>query len=1400
MPYYNTTSPTPGTKNNINDIAVSFGIRDFLLLKNLTPTQFGTVDSFAKLNNIQSPHVGEPFTDTGSGGVNQIPNFFPIETNGILFYEINILPNKFKNLSSTNDDLVNIETVTQLQGPYGDVDYPQGSQSYPEKPNEEVTKYGLLAKSIAMSSKNKPTNASDASLINLYLNPQDQHDMANYIDDANSYAEYLSVHKKSAEETKEGYLDKYGKLNFGNKGKANDVSNINTIGSVLGGGLGLSSNSKGTIGTSNSFDLRSSLAGRVLGMAGAIDDTRLGMIGGQQLTLALANNAAFNVQQELLGKLNVQDNVLSLIKTGTLAGFRPNYQITVPSGTFAKIADTAAGLLGFTLPKSYLNDSGSIFQSESGGNIGNVQRANSMLQNTGKGQLVALVKNAKANIEGTGSYDNPLTTSSFRSGYAPGYEDHKHVKQINGNRIYAYSNENGSISNILTSTSYGAIPNFNVDRLERTRQSGFPDFENMGFGSYNESNIKTPSFTWTSDKPKALNISGKYDDKKNYIEPVVKPIRLADRKSLIDKTQKLFDSTGMKSIVSSKGNMDITPNQLQTAVVGGGISKGNPVLRGDRFTKDANGNSTGIWDGITKNKTAEETYCRAWTTTYRYNQVNKLVRHRGLDNDGVSMPFRENYKGGSVLEDTGFVKIAPYDTDNLTVVDAKKYMLSIENLAWHDMFDNLLPVEKGPGDLISGKHGRIMWFPPYDITFNENVSVNWESNSFIGRGENIYTYNNTERSGTLNFKIIVDHPTYVNALRDGGVFGKTAGPDDHYMASFFAGCVDPDSAVSKYLTGSESSDIQSRDIKNIPINQLKTELPLEPISIYFPNDQHTLDGFEFYENGKDKNGGSIDYSNYNGGNGLGAGPIASDETRGQTQAWVDNNNFGLNGPRSAIKVGDATYAGWYATGLLPAIEKYLKASCPSCVIYVDSYASPQGREDANISLADKRNEYILTKLKKELYTTDLEIYKNPRIKKGKSIPITADKSDCNPKTGSAVDTEACKKDRKVVLRFEYDVNLAAEAQGVKEVVTQTATRTVKTTITNRFYDESKYFTKLKQTDEFIFDKFREKIKYFHPAFHSTTPEGLNSRLTFLHQCTRQGPTLENENASNLAFGRAPVCILRIGDFYNTKIVIDSLGIDYEPLVWDLNPEGIGVQPMIANVNLSFKFIGGSTLESPINKLQNALSFNYYANSHVYDVRADYVAKTPPPPKNEKDVTDNNKTTSDYSLINGFNEKMENGVEKIELGPETIKNVDQVASVNQQPVYVQTSEKPAVAPTTPPTPIVVEDKNKDLNLIINANLTRKFSPDLVSGSYSFEISFSSVLDNDYDAKLIIYDFKNNNHDLMAVKILKNKKSQSFSGTLDLNKDNFEFTKDNKSINYQAKLDIIGLKQVTSKFYF
>ena len=153
---------------------------------------------------------------------------------------------------------------------------------------------------------------------------------------------------------------------------------------------------------------------------------------------------------------------------------------------------------------------------------------------------------------------------------------------------------------------------------------------------------------------------------------------------------------------------------------------------------------------------------------------------------------------------------------------------------------------------------------------------------------------------------------------------------------------------------------------------------------------------------------------------------------------------------------------------------------------------------------------------------------------------------------------------------------------------------------------------IKEDSPMVYDSIKEKIKYFNPAFHSMTPEGLNSRLTFLQQCVRPGDTIpvigpdgkpRFNDALNTSFGTPPILVLRIGDFYNTKIVPTSLAISYDPLLFDLNPEGIGVQPMVAKITMGFNFIGGSGLQRPIEQLQNALSFNYYANTEIYDERA-----------------------------------------------------------------------------------------------------------------------------------------------------------------------------------------------------
>jgi hypothetical protein len=201
-----------------------------------------------------------------------------------------------------------------------------------------------------------------------------------------------------------------------------------------------------------------------------------------------------------------------------------------------------------------------------------------------------------------------------------------------------------------------------------------------------------------------------------------------------------------------------------------------------------------------------------------------------------------------------------------------------------------------------------------------------------------------------------------------------------------------------------------------------------------------------------------------------------------------------------------------------------------------------------------------------------------------------------------------------VINSNEGVNQAENDKKLQEE--QEARRSTKSVGTTRnkykrYDDEYKFFDKIHENAPFAEKLLSDRIKIFNPAFHSMSPEGFSARLNFLHQCTRQGPTLSasqsmGENATNLSFGRPPVCILRVGDFYYTKIIINSINIDYDPLQWDLNDEGIGVMPMMANINIGFDFIGGSDLSGPISRLQNALSFNYYANGSVYDNRAEQV--------------------------------------------------------------------------------------------------------------------------------------------------------------------------------------------------
>ena len=81
-----------------------------------------------------------------------------------------------------------------------------------------------------------------------------------------------------------------------------------------------------------------------------------------------------------------------------------------------------------------------------------------------------------------------------------------------------------------------------------------------------------------------------------------------------------------------------------------------------------------------------------------------------------------------------------------------------------------------------------MWFPPYDLQVDEASTANWTTNNFLGRPEPIYSYNNTDRTGTLRFKIVVDHASVLNMLVRRELKKLTDEEVNGIVDSFHAGC------------------------------------------------------------------------------------------------------------------------------------------------------------------------------------------------------------------------------------------------------------------------------------------------------------------------------------------------------------------------------------------------------------------------------------------------------------------------------------------------------------------------------------------------------------------------------------------------------------------------------------
>jgi len=835
--------------------------------------------------------------------------------------------------------------------------------------------------------------------------------------------------------------------------------------------------------------------------------------------------------------------------------------------------------------------------------------------------------------------------------------------------------------------------------------------DNINFGlkakSFADTDNITGNFVWTSPKfkgaagyhPTVGGGVGSKDEEFNVINADYSKAESTNlefkKNSILDNTQRLIQSADNLQGIQKLKHVGNAINQVSKVFNDGykEMTKGSQVLS---YSDNTTGGEVG------------REYCRVFAKDTPYLTYADLQKRDGITTSGRRFT-------NSVLDSTYNLNIAPLrgsseeriGSTNLqknaqgTIV-AKKYMFSIENLAWRTSsrpgftYDELPDCEKGPNG------GRVMWFPPYDIKFSESSSANFNGQTFLGRPEQIYTYKDSSRTGQLSWKIVVDNPSILNIIVEKQLKGQNKEKINSIIDSFFAGCVKYDIyELAKKFNTIPTKDLYTyQEIINNPrltpeeLQGVKREIPIDvPVTtnenVYMdqPTTKEIEDpaaatfntkylGFAFYFDndipGPQNKSITTTSENYESTYNTYIGQQSTYQQKSSVTFNSDNFNSKTDEFFNEIIKNNFEFI---KNQFIPDAKALLENGSEISIDLVGS-ASATASVDYNKSLSARRidcikNFFNTTSLKpfiengkfkfnstnaageeisipqksNEVTTgTTTESTTDSGVQTQESVNCTADVRDKNNNVTDnsqiySVSAMACRRVRiSNINAIPGKITVEGEPEKVlKEVKQNTVLTPSGTTVTvypprpeptvsvvkklkegigkqilRKLLTECDYFEVIKESNPFVYGTIKEKIKYFSPAFHSMTPEGLNSRLTFLNQCMRPGETIPTigpdgtpiyDNARNTSFGAPPVLILRIGDFFHTKIIPTGLQIGYEPLVFDLNPEGIGVQPMIATISLSFNIIGGMGLAKPVEQLQNALSFNYYANTEMYDERA-----------------------------------------------------------------------------------------------------------------------------------------------------------------------------------------------------
>lgn len=1049
-------------------------------------------------------------------------------------------------------------------------------------------------------------------------------------------------------------------------------------------------------------------------------DSYIARLGATVLRKEFEARIATQIRRNTIGRANIFNtrsgtDLLNIV-TGRVPLIEPDYRITVPANPVLAATDFALRLAGSILPTSPIF--GSYFDpSINSGLPTTIQQVSNAFKRTQVGKFFNRVL-------GFGKTGSELFLNNTGGGQKSRLFDNIDYNLYKPDYVRTvFDRLGGAIVGSVVSVSNYYIGSITSDPSRVFSPSG--DLPIDRFGRENISPVYGPSelaelyegpsrsvrlgangptysdgggieggFTWVSPKYKGnagkkVGIGGQITNSDENLRPssydTTESTNYEFREgSILEDTQKLIDSQ------PSGGR--------RLKHVGNAIDQVSKVFN-DGYRELTKGSQVIKYTGKIGEEVGTE-YCRVFAKDTPYLQYNDLQKVDGITTKGRKIPF-------SVLDNTYNLNIVPNRLEGGSTSSnlesnqgegvAKKYMFSLENLAWRTSSKpgytvaDLPLCERGPNG------GRVMWFPPYDLKFSEDSKPQWTTNEFLGRPEPIYTYKSTSRNGSITFKIIVDHPSVLNLIVNKVMSNETNNERINGMLeSFFAGCLKYDlyQLAEKYplanpnelyliqraLDSGKVSKEQTQAIQSTTTTGDKSPKGVENVIASNPalesgNISTVLGGVGFYFENEEPDSGEIYstlYTQYIARKSViidqsptvetpyKSSPDQVSQFFSEVVEWnYQQTNDNLNKIYQGFSAGNfekmsLTLAGTDSSSSNGTYNARINTNrVQSVKDYILQY-KPNSQSKTLGEIAKNKITFVVSPQKQNA---------NPKTSNGYGVSYSCGTKDTKKSDTTIVNTVNAMACRRISIESVNITPKTSVATNPANPPTQNTTTQNGTPNETRSIDsiprgltkqvlrllmsECNYFEAVKETTPMVYDNLKEKLKFFNPIFHSITPEGLNSRLTFLNQCVRPGETipvirsengksqLEYNNATNSAFGAPPVLILRIGDFFNTKIIPNSLSIKYTDNL-DLNPEGIGIQPMIAEVSMNFNFVGGSGIKEAVDKLQNALSFNFYANTEIYDERAevtdDFIEKTydrkffnqysPAPPTNNQVQNEN----------------------------------------------------------------------------------------------------------------------------------------------------------------------------------